>query len=70
MLKNSSSTVVKFLNDVHGIQVRGGCSCAGTYGHYLFGIDRQRSQSIKNEIDKGHYDLQNQGGYVFPFIQR
>ena len=27
--------IVKLLNDVHGIQVRGGCSCAGTYGHYL-----------------------------------
>ena len=49
--------LVKLLNDVHGIQVRGGCSCAGTYGHYLFGIDKQRSHSIKEEIDKGHYDL-------------
>ena len=43
------------LNDVHGIQVRGGCSCAGTYGHYLLNIDRQHSKSITNEIDKGHY---------------
>ena len=47
--------IVKLLNDVHGIQVRGGCSCAGTYGHYLLNIDRQRSKSITNEIDKGHY---------------
>ena len=39
--------LVKLLNDVHGIQVRGGCSCAGTYGHYLFGIDKQQSHSIK-----------------------
>ncbi|HEY4548958.1 MAG TPA: aminotransferase class V-fold PLP-dependent enzyme [Bacillus sp. (in: firmicutes)] len=47
--------IVKLLNDVHGIQVRGGCSCAGTYGHYLLNIDRQHSKSITNEIDKGHY---------------
>ncbi|MBB6445571.1 aminotransferase class V-fold PLP-dependent enzyme [Bacillus benzoevorans] len=47
--------LVKLLNDVHGIQVRGGCSCAGTYGHYLFGLDKQRSQSIKDEMNKGNY---------------
>ncbi|WP_338471644.1 aminotransferase class V-fold PLP-dependent enzyme [Niallia sp. XMNu-256] len=47
---------VKLLNDVYGIQVRGGCSCAGTYGHYLFGINKQQSESIKEEITKGHYE--------------
>ena len=35
--------VVKLLNDRFGIQVRGGCSCAGTYGHYLLHVDPQRS---------------------------
>ncbi|WP_071394211.1 aminotransferase class V-fold PLP-dependent enzyme [Bacillus tuaregi] len=47
--------VAKLLNDVYGIQVRAGCSCAGTYGHYLLQIDRQHSQFITNEIDKGHH---------------
>ena len=60
--------LVKLLNDVHGIQVRGGCSCAGTYGHYLFGIDKRQSHSIKNEIDKGHYDLKPGWVHYFPYI--
>lgn len=46
--------IVKLLNDVYGIQVRGGCSCAGTYGHYLLGIERKTSKQITNEIDKGN----------------
>ena len=31
--------VVAVLNDLFGIQSRGGCSCAGPYGHRLLGID-------------------------------
>src|SRR4029453_3237998 len=31
--------VVAMLNDLFGIQARGGCSCAGPYGHRLLGID-------------------------------
>lgn len=46
--------LVRLLNDVHGIQVRGGCSCAGTYGHYLLGIDRKKSKAITDEIEKGN----------------
>lgn len=46
--------IVKLLNDVHGIQVRGGCSCAGTYGHYLLNIDREKSKRITDELDKGN----------------
>ena len=46
--------VVKLLNDRFGIQTRGGCSCAGTYGHYLLHIDRPFSLSIKSEIEKGN----------------
>ena len=30
--------VVAMLNDLFGIQARGGCSCAGPYGHELLGI--------------------------------
>ncbi|MEK4145998.1 aminotransferase class V-fold PLP-dependent enzyme [Robertmurraya sp. FSL W8-0741] len=47
--------IVKLLNDVYGIQVRGGCSCAGTYGHYLLQIGKERSLAITNEIDKGNF---------------
>lgn len=45
----------KILNDRFGIQVRGGCSCAGTYGHYLLNIDRNKSKIITNSIDSGNF---------------
>jgi selenocysteine lyase/cysteine desulfurase len=44
---------VKLLNDKYGIQVRGGCFCAGTYGHYLFNIDLENSNAITSEINEG-----------------
>ena len=44
---------VKLLNDRYGIQVRGGCSCAGTYGHYLLKVDEFFSKSITNRINIG-----------------
>jgi hypothetical protein len=37
--------VVALLNDLFGIQSRGGCSCAAPYGHDLLGIDPNSSQS-------------------------
>ena len=46
---------VKLLNDKFGIQARGGCSCAGTYGHYLLHIDPGRSRRITDLIDQGNY---------------
>jgi len=45
---------VKILNDRFGIQTRGGCSCAGTYGHILLGIDRDKSHQIIKEIENGN----------------
>ncbi|MCH2032935.1 MAG: aminotransferase class V-fold PLP-dependent enzyme [Tenacibaculum sp.] len=45
--------VVKLLNDRFGIQTRGGCSCAGTYGHFLLNVDRETSKSISNQILEG-----------------
>ena len=45
--------VVALLNDLFGIQARGGCSCAGPYGHRLLGIDLQRSHAFKREILRG-----------------
>jgi len=44
---------VRLLNDRYGIQTRGGCSCAGTYGHYLLHVDRQQSKTFTDQIDQG-----------------
>jgi len=45
--------VVAVLNDLFGIQSRGGCSCAGPYGHQLLGIDIERSHEFDREIGHG-----------------
>ncbi len=45
--------VVALLNDLFGIQSRGGCSCAGPYGHRLLGIDIERSHEFEREIATG-----------------
>ncbi len=42
--------VVALLNDLFGIQSRGGCSCAGPYGHRLLGIDLATSHAFEREI--------------------
>lgn len=54
--------VVKLLNDRFGIQARGGCSCAGTYGHYLLHVDQFTSKRITDKIDEG--DLSIKPGWV------
>ncbi|HYN74573.1 MAG TPA: aminotransferase class V-fold PLP-dependent enzyme [Candidatus Limnocylindria bacterium] len=45
--------VVALLNDLFGVQSRGGCSCAGPYGHRLLGIDLERSHEFEREITNG-----------------
>ena len=45
--------VVALLDDLFGIQSRGGCSCAGPYGHRLLGIDLATSQEFEREIGRG-----------------
>ncbi|MEV4110960.1 aminotransferase class V-fold PLP-dependent enzyme [Nonomuraea sp. NPDC049695] len=45
--------VVAVLNDLLGIQARGGCSCAGPYGHRLLAIDAARSRAFEEEIGHG-----------------
>ena len=45
--------VVALLNDLFGIQARGGCSCAGPYGHRLLGIDLVKSARYRSAIEKG-----------------
>lgn len=54
--------IVRLLNDRFGFQVRGGCSCAGTYGHYLLHIDLHTSKQIADNIDHG--DMSNKPGWV------
>ena len=50
------------LNDHFGIQVRGGCSCAGTYGHFLLNVDMKMSKEITDKIDSG--DLSMKPGWI------
>ena len=45
--------VVALLNDLFGIQSRGGCSCAGPYGHRLLGIDIEQSHEFEREVNRG-----------------
>lgn len=45
--------VVALLNDLFGIQARGGCSCAGPYGHRLLGIDLETSGKFESVIAEG-----------------
>ncbi len=53
---------VKMLNDKFGIQTRGGCSCAGTYGHYLLHVDQETSNNLVCQITSG--DLINKPGWI------
>ncbi len=53
---------VKLLNDRFGVQVRGGCSCAGTYGHYLLEVSPEISEYITSRINAG--DLSQKPGWV------
>jgi selenocysteine lyase/cysteine desulfurase len=46
--------IVKLLNDRYGIQTRGGCSCAGTYGHFLLHIDNKTSEEIERDVQHGN----------------
>ncbi len=53
---------VKLLSDVYGIQVRGGCACAGTYGHFLLNVNKQKSHKITKQINTG--DLSQKPGFI------
>src|SRR3954471_8244577 len=54
--------IVKILNDRFGIQTRGGCSCAGTYGHMLLQVDKAGSYEILHSIRSG--DLLCKPGWI------
>lgn len=53
---------VRLLNDLFGVQVRGGCSCAGTYGHYLLNVDRDLSHELTCAISQGN--LAHKPGWI------
>lgn len=53
---------VKMLNDRFGIQTRGGCSCAGTYGHYLLNVSQEYSNEITSQINIGN--CSNKPGWI------
>ena len=55
--------VIQLLNDRFGFQVRGGCSCAGTYGHYLLKIDQKLSEEIAYHVIEKE-DLSKKPGWV------
>ena len=54
--------LVKLLNDRYGIQTRGGCSCAGTYGHCLFHLNKEQSKKITDRINLG--DQSTKPGWI------
>ncbi|WP_297091019.1 aminotransferase class V-fold PLP-dependent enzyme [uncultured Draconibacterium sp.] len=54
--------LVRLLNDKYGIQTRGGCACAGTYGHFLLEVSYEQSQQITDKINHG--DLSEKPGWV------
>ncbi|HWR99103.1 MAG TPA: aminotransferase class V-fold PLP-dependent enzyme [Prolixibacteraceae bacterium] len=54
--------VVKLLNDRFGVQVRGGCACAGTYGHFLLDVSHDQSRQITERINFG--DLSQKPGWI------
>lgn len=54
--------IAKMLNDIFGIQTRGGCACAGTYGHALLEVDMEASKEILNKLLLG--DEHSRPGWV------
>lgn len=53
---------VRLLSDRFGVQVRGGCACAGTYGHYLLNVTYNQSREITEKINTG--DLSTKPGWI------
>jgi selenocysteine lyase/cysteine desulfurase len=44
----------RMLSDIYGIQVRGGCACAGPYAHALLKIDQMASAGLLEELRLGN----------------
>lgn len=43
----------RMLSDLHGVQARGGCACAGPYAHRLLGINPTKSEELRRAIHEG-----------------
>lgn len=54
--------IVTLLSERYGIQMRGGCVCAGTYGHFLLNVSKEQSHKITDMINHG--DLSEKPGWV------
>ncbi|CAL4993822.1 unnamed protein product [Urochloa decumbens] len=51
--------VPRLLNDLFGIQARGGCACAGPYGHTLLGVGEELSLRIRDAIVRGYHGVKS-----------
>ena len=59
--------VTRLLNDLFGIQARGGCACAGPYGHILLNVDKEISLRIRSAIlEVRVYDNLQNVNFAFP----
>ncbi len=63
LVKDSAGNVVnaqeftRLLSDRYGVQARGGCACAGPYGHRLLGVDHETSDTLRCEVLAGNSDV-------------
>jgi selenocysteine lyase/cysteine desulfurase len=46
--------VTILLNDLFGVQARGGCACAGPYSHALLGVGPAQAELIRSTIERGY----------------
>jgi hypothetical protein len=61
--------VVALLDDLFGIQARGGCSCAGPYGHRLLCITPRRSAALRSQAARGYFGIKPGWARVtFPYF--
>lgn len=49
----SHKLFTRLLSDYSGIQARGGCACAGPYGHRLLGVGKEQSEAIRKSLSVG-----------------
>ncbi len=53
----SAEQITRDLSEVYGIQARGGCACAGPYGHRLLHMSEEKSAALRCRILAGHDEL-------------
>jgi len=53
----SSEQFTRDLSEVYGIQARGGCACAGPYGHRLLEVNEENSAALRCQILAGNDEL-------------